>query len=579
MAIVRENNLRILNAESYDDDWGRLRDERWINKSKNMLRLSVDEQPQIELDSPVRPPEEHESVSRCKRARTEARSQDEDIKGKARGRPMASPKDESAADRRRTQIRMAQRAYRHRKESTISSLEKKVQYMTKTREEMNSSFIALYDFAVNKGLVQREPEFGQQLRATTQRFLALAKASADDTHDENQEGSAKHDEAETGRCENGQKGSPKHKKEMTQPVSSTQPGFESLTSQPTPTYGAYVLSNAEVPELNMAYAQQDQSRDHRHNENQYRAHESDNQIITLHTEDNASFPFNFRGQQQYRAELSAAELFSRDFLLQSQLLPPKFFAYNELSFSRRIHRGAIEKALSLVTSDDPTAQECIQSVFRFSLMYSSKEDIVARLRMVMGGASEEDILQNWPTPSAHVDGSGTQNALHKNNKSQEPTPKPHARFSVGPFSPSVAAARDVLDRDMKCDVRGFEGHFINSDDVEGYLRGRGLDIAPTANFVTINIDMLRISDPSTPKTFGSYSKVSNNFLQSSNSPMGFLAKTSAIAYQDGNNRTVTINVNLLLDEIIKRGVCLGFSQKFRQVDIDAALIAAARAGF
>lgn len=42
-------------------------------------------------------------------------------------------------------------------------------------EQMNSAFIGLYDLAVTKGLLQKEPEFGRHLQSTTQRFLALAK--------------------------------------------------------------------------------------------------------------------------------------------------------------------------------------------------------------------------------------------------------------------------------------------------------------------------------------------------------------------------------------------------------------------
>jgi hypothetical protein len=54
-----------------------------------------------------------------KRARTSNASSDGDDDGKKRGRPRVEKQDESAADRRRTQIRMAQRAYRQRKESTL----------------------------------------------------------------------------------------------------------------------------------------------------------------------------------------------------------------------------------------------------------------------------------------------------------------------------------------------------------------------------------------------------------------------------------------------------------------------------
>src|SRR3984885_10670025 len=60
-----------------------------------------------------------------KRPRRSPKSDEDDSK-KQRGRPRLDTQDETAADRRRTQIRLAQRAYRHRKETTISALKKRV---------------------------------------------------------------------------------------------------------------------------------------------------------------------------------------------------------------------------------------------------------------------------------------------------------------------------------------------------------------------------------------------------------------------------------------------------------------------
>lgn len=60
---------------------------------------------------------------------------------KKRGRPRVEKPDESAADRRRTQIRMAQRAYRQRKESTLEELRKRVSELTNTMELMNKAFL------------------------------------------------------------------------------------------------------------------------------------------------------------------------------------------------------------------------------------------------------------------------------------------------------------------------------------------------------------------------------------------------------------------------------------------------------
>lgn len=79
----------------------------------------------------------------------------------------------------------------------ISSLEKKVRELTGVNEEMSCVFISLYDSAANIGLLQREPEFAQQIRVCTKRCLALAKATADAAYDKNQDDGAQ-DEAEHG---------------------------------------------------------------------------------------------------------------------------------------------------------------------------------------------------------------------------------------------------------------------------------------------------------------------------------------------------------------------------------------------
>src|SRR6266699_5557276 len=52
--------------------------------------------------------------------------------------------------------------------------------MKATNEEMSNAFMRLHDFAVSQGLLDRMPEFGEQLRSTTEKFLTLARRSSDD---------------------------------------------------------------------------------------------------------------------------------------------------------------------------------------------------------------------------------------------------------------------------------------------------------------------------------------------------------------------------------------------------------------
>ena len=99
VAMAHANNLGILNAESYDDGRGTSRNSRRANKSKLDLPFGISEHPHINLDPPM-DAGEHESAPKRKKAKTESTSPDgeDGPKGKSRGRPRVTPKDETAAD-------------------------------------------------------------------------------------------------------------------------------------------------------------------------------------------------------------------------------------------------------------------------------------------------------------------------------------------------------------------------------------------------------------------------------------------------------------------------------------------------
>jgi len=395
---------------------------------------------------------------------------------------------------------MAQRAYRHRKETTITSLEKQVQDLRGTNEEMSNIFINLYDFAIAKGLLQREPEFGQQLQSTTERFLALAKATQEDNPDEHHEEEAKLDGAEdTGRRAKGRRASPKKHQEATPPI-----------SEPAPSYGGYSLSKDDSPleEIDLGYQQN----------NGYRRQE-DLQVITRPTEDNASFPFGLMDLQSYRVEVPPIEDFSQNFFPQSQPPLPDSHNYNEFSFARRIHRAAIERAFRLITSTDPAVSDRVQQVFRFCLLYESKEMIEARLKRLISSSTKET-LQEWRAPFVHIGGAGTYYPMHDSDVNGDLMPKFRTGYSMGPFSSSISQVQEIMDDDMRPDLPGFEGEFFDPNDVEGYLRGRGLDIAPAAEFVTGELDLTALAEVPSPKSNSSDSVVSIISPRTPRSPVG-----------------------------------------------------------
>jgi hypothetical protein len=69
-------------------------------------------------------------------------------------------------------------------------------------------------------------------------------------------------------------------------------------------------------------------------------------------------------------------------------------------------------------------------------------------------------------------------------------PVQSAGFGMGPFDADVEEARDLrVDSKMRIIVPGFEGTFFDPDEIEFYLRQRGVYIPPAADFVSAEIDV------------------------------------------------------------------------------------------
>ncbi|KAI5807724.1 hypothetical protein DFH27DRAFT_608485 [Peziza echinospora] len=134
---------------------------------------------------------------------------------KQRGRPRLDTRDETAADRRRTQIRLAQRAYRMRKETTISSLRTRVNELEAAIDGMQTAFLELHDAAAaavsspqdaarGAGGVEGDLHDASQqpltvaLRSITERFLALTRAAAAKGGDGGSSGEEDAEEGESG---------------------------------------------------------------------------------------------------------------------------------------------------------------------------------------------------------------------------------------------------------------------------------------------------------------------------------------------------------------------------------------------
>lgn len=88
-----------------------------------------------------------------------------------------------ALQRRRTQIRLAQRAYRERKEAAINSLETRVAELEQVVGKMNRAFTDYADTTIATGITNYKPQFGRNLQVTMEAFERLLREAKIGVHD------------------------------------------------------------------------------------------------------------------------------------------------------------------------------------------------------------------------------------------------------------------------------------------------------------------------------------------------------------------------------------------------------------
>ncbi|KAK4870877.1 hypothetical protein LT330_000114 [Penicillium expansum] len=100
--------------------------------------------------------------------------------GRKRGRPRTVTNEQEVPERRRKQLRLAQQAYRKRKETTIGNLQNRVHELETGIENISQSFLSFSSLLIQEQLLSRYPHIASALQDITQQCVSLAKAGSDD---------------------------------------------------------------------------------------------------------------------------------------------------------------------------------------------------------------------------------------------------------------------------------------------------------------------------------------------------------------------------------------------------------------
>ncbi|KAI9874965.1 MAG: hypothetical protein M1830_009080 [Pleopsidium flavum] len=539
-----------------------------------------------------------------KKSRKSSHGNEDNTSAKGRrGRPRLGPSDETAAERRRTQIRLAQRAYRLRKESTISSLTKRVSQLEGTLNEMNKTFLAFNDSAIASGITRIKPQLGQDLKQTTEHFLLLTRISIPDSDFEDE----RPESLKTHAIDSPDSSATRTRKRGKRDASSRTISLPAEAARPL-TIGYEVIHDEEE-------STQPQANDHSQSTDRSLGGHADDQVTDVNWDTTIQqFRVGLPEVTEYMPSLSP----TFDKLLHT----PFTYSFQESTFARRLHRASIEKAYHILTNPNSWKGD-ISRIFRFCFFYADVNTITYRLREILKRSSIES-LDNWASPFFHLGGAGTH---YPRTDAEGNRILPPNMLAIGPrlwpetLQPKNATTEQLLT------LTGWDGEWFDANDVEQYLRTeKGLRLDGLSTFEEMEVPLSPLpttashglaspissstdsftecqssdNDPLPSPELGfqshNYFNTTNGMFDQLDVPVTLHSGTSLSAresklpdplkYQSSHQSltshslgsmvpqtTLTIDVSRLLrgNEILQGGVCLGRAPGYRRVDVDSAL--------
>ncbi|MCJ1349302.1 hypothetical protein MMC31_007538 [Peltigera leucophlebia] len=437
----------------------------------------------------------------------------DDVHGiRQRGRPRLDTRDETATEvqppicercvppkltlqqRRRTQIRLAQRAYRQRKETTISALNKKVAALESTIERMHESFLEFNDKAIASNIGRWEPSLAEDLKATMGRFIDYAKIMEPNSEIDEEELSSemplrlvKNDDMHDG----------------------TSLSLPSITEQPAQPQSLFRMNEpvpmATTSTLPLEY-QNYQTAEGTSN-TQASAFEISQALQTSDLGDaswnTAELPHFYPNEAPFPS-------------LNEPLPPPVTYSFQESSFARRLLRSTVEAAVRLLT-DPNSRREDIFRFCRYTFTWVTRARCLAKLKSLLAATTRES-LEVWTAPQWHLGGSGLHYPRSGLDVGSSPPPGWTAREPMGPRrAMNVETPLDPsLDINAVVKLMGIEGEWFDSNDVEQYLRTKGILLDGQANWA--EVDLAPEPNPSTTDSPVASSRNSSGGPQSPHNP-------------------------------------------------------------
>ncbi|KAL6863671.1 hypothetical protein J3F83DRAFT_745226 [Trichoderma novae-zelandiae] len=388
-------------------------------------------------------------------------------KKRSRGRPRLDTKDETSADRRRTQIRLAQRAYRHRKDTAITTLEQRVKDLEASNEAMSKEFTRFYDTILAEGIFDMAPHAAPRLRLIADRLLRISSMVG-----------------------TGSITPPESDDPIVAEPATARKGASDIAADLTP------QSSVLEPELAASYSA-----------HQQHLGAFNFEVIAQATPNNASFPF-FASFEAASSQPQSGSYMSNSLASPSPYprLSPPAFSFTERTFSKRLQKTTLERGLKLATMKNPPPDQ-YATVFGFCLLFESRDSIIRRLAAGLKKVQNEilDWKMTSPDQFGFLDNPFATTSTDDLGHALLSLGKPTNGFSglTTSFGQQSAASSDErTEQRIQMISQNFEGEFFTADEVETFLRRLGLVIPSNVDYLETELDLndLQAADEASTKS-------------------------------------------------------------------------------
>lgn len=171
--------------------------------------------------------------------------------------------------------------------------------------------------------------------------------------------------------------------------------------------------------------------------------------------------------------------------LNTSLAPPSTYSFQEATFARRLARAAYERAYRVMTNPN-SRKEDIHTMCKFTFCFSSAKSITNFVKSIHAKGKNESI-EMWQANQLHLGGAG----LHYPRQLESHVPSYWAnKAPMGPRRSMMAETPvpDWMTVEQIIEITGFQGEWFDPNDVEQYLRSKGLQLDAQSTWLELDVN-------------------------------------------------------------------------------------------